>query len=150
MKKDKLIALFVECYDNCTLRSKIEIHNIYVRENNFSYEGEIESNDEDFFNLFFEGKPMAAVRAASYGNYRYYDEWVWFNAYGNLEGGDYEDQLPLHDGEEMAEWFIEHYDEVEYITEMGDFCEACENGDDDEEEEENDDEGEENDDEGEN
>ena len=70
---------------------------------------------------------------------------MWFNAYGNLESGDYEEHLPLRDGEEMAEWYIDNYDEVEYITEMGDFYEACENGDDDE-----DDEGEENDDEGEN
>ena len=142
MNKDKLIKLFVECYNNCDLRSKVAIHNTYERENGYGYEKVIEVNDEDFFNLFFEGKPMEAVRAACYGNYRYCDEWVWFNAYGNLEGGDYEDQLPLHDGEEMAEWFIAHYDEVDYITEMGDFCEACENGDDDEEEEENDDEGE--------
>ena len=137
MKKDKLIALFVECYDNCALSSKIEIHNIYVRENNFSYEGEIERNDEDFFNLFFEGKPMEAVRAASYGHYSYADNWVWFNAYGNLESGDYEGELPLRDGEEMAEWYIDNYDEVEYITEMGDFYEACEMG-----EDEDDDEGE--------
>ena len=144
MKQEKLIELFVECYNNCSLNAKITIHNTYERENGYGYENVIESNDEDFFNLFFEGKPMEAVRAAFYGNYRYCDEWVWFNAYGNLEGGDYEDQLPLHDGEEMAEWFIAHYDEVDYITEMGDFCEACENGDDDDddEEEENDDEGE--------
>ena len=142
MKKDKLIALFVECYDNCTLRSKIEIHNIYVRENNFSYEGEIERNDEDFFNLFFEGKPMEAVRAASYGHYNYADDWVWFNAYGNLESGDYEEQLPLRDAEEMAEWYINNHDETKYFEEMMDFYEACENGDDEDEEEENDDEGE--------
>lgn len=139
MKKDKLIELFVECYDNCNLRSKIEIHNIYVRENNFSYEGEIESNDEDFFNLFFEGKPMEAVRASFYGKYHYYDDWVWFNAYGNLESGDDEEELPLRDAEEMAEWCIDNYDEVSYVDGMEDFCEACEMGDDDEgdEDEEN-------------
>ena len=144
MKKDKLIALFVECYDNCALSSKIEIHNIYVRENNFSYEGEIERNDEDFFNLFFEGKPMEAVRAVSYGHYSYADDWVWFNAYGNLESGDYEEHLPLRDGEEMAEWYIDNYDEVEYITEMGDFYEACEMGEDEDDDEGEDEEEEEN------
>lgn len=134
MKKDKLIELFVECYDNCDLRSKIEIHNIYVRENNFSYEGEIERNDEDFFNLFFEGKPMEAVRASFYGKYHYYDDWVWFNAYGNLESGDYEEQLPLRDAEEMAEWYINNHDEAKYFEEMVDFYEACENGDNEDEE----------------
>lgn len=135
MKKEKLIELFIEGYENCELGSKIAIHNVYVRETNCGCEDEIESNDEDFFNTFFEGKPMEAVRASLYGDYRYNDEYVWFNSCGNLESGDYEGQLPLRDAEEMAEWFIEHYDEVEYITEMGDFCDACEEGDDEEEEE---------------
>lgn len=135
MTKDKLIELFVECYNNCELSSKIAIHNIYVRETNYGLENEIESNDEDFFNTFFEDKPMEAVRASFYGDFRYNDDWVWFNAYGNLESGDYEEQLPLRDAEEMAEWYIEHYDEVDYITEMGDFCDECEEGDDEEEEE---------------
>lgn len=134
MKKDKLIELFVECYDNCNLRSKIEIHNLYVRENNFSYEGEIERNDEDFFNLFFKGKPMEAVRASFYGIYHYYDDWVWFNAYGNLESGDDEEHLPLRDAEEMAEWYINNYDETKYFEEMSEFHEACEIGDDDDDE----------------
>ena len=58
MSRDKLIELFVECYDNCDLRSKVAIHNTYERENGYDYEKVIESNDEDFFNLFFEGKPM--------------------------------------------------------------------------------------------
>lgn len=136
MKKEKLIELFIDGYENCELGSKIVIHNIYVREVNCCYENEIESNDEDFFNTYFEGKPMDAVRAASYGNYNYNDDWVWFNAYGNLESGCFEGDLPLLDAEEMAEWFIEHYDEVDYITEMGDFCGACEEGDDEEEDNE--------------
>lgn len=135
MTKDKLIELFVECYNNCELSSKIAIHNIYVRETNYGLENEIESNDEDFFNTFFEDKPMEAVRASFYGDFRYNDDWVWFNAYGNLKSGDYEEQLPLRDAEEMAEWYIEHYDEVDYITEMGDFCDECEEGYDEEEEE---------------
>ena len=80
---------------------------------------------------------MEAVRAACYGHYNYADDWVWFNAYGNLESGDYEGELPLRDGEEMAEWYIDNYDEAKYFEEMVDFFEACEMG------EEEDDEGEE-------
>lgn len=135
MSKERLIELFVEGFENCELSSKIAIHNTYVCETDCSFENEIESNDEDFFNTVFEGKPMEAVRASYYGDYRYNDDWVWFNAYGNLKSGDYEEQLPLCDAEEMAEWFIEHYDEVDYITEMGDFCDACEEGDDEEDNE---------------
>ncbi|XAG96883.1 hypothetical protein U7128_000233 [Bacillus phage KKP_4050] len=44
-----------------------------------------EYNDEEFFNVFFEGKPMEAVRAVFYGDYRYMDDYVKFDGYGNLE-----------------------------------------------------------------
>ncbi|AXH71048.1 hypothetical protein BSP38_006 [Bacillus phage BSP38] len=42
-------------------------------------------NDEDFFNTYFEGKPMEAVRAAHYGDYHYMDDYVKFDGYGNLK-----------------------------------------------------------------
>lgn len=136
MTKDKLIELFVECYNNCELTTKIDIHNIYVRETSSYYDDEIAHNDDEFFNMFFENNPSGAVRASSFGDFRYNDDWVWFNGYGNLETGNYEDQLPLRDAEDMAEWYIDHYDEVDYITEMVDFCNECEEGVDEEEEEE--------------
>lgn len=132
MNKEKLVELFVEGYENCELSSKIEIHNIYIREANGGWEYAIESNDEDFFNTFFEGEPMAAVRASYYGDFLYNDAWVWFNPYGNLTSGDNEEELPLRDAEEMAEWYIENYEELEHIKEMGDFCDACEEGEDEE------------------
>ena len=53
-------------------------------------------NDEDFFNTFFEGKPMEAVRASQYGEYNYTDDYVRFNGYGNLESMseyEYEEEL---------------------------------------------------------
>lgn len=132
MNEEKLVELFVEGYENCELSSKIEIHNIYIRETNSGCEYEIESNDEDFFNTFFEGKPMEAVRASYYGDFRYNDDWVWFDTYGNLSSGDNEEELPLCDAEEMAEWYIENYEELDHIKEMGDFCDACEEGEDEE------------------
>ena len=128
MNEEKLVELFVEGYETCELSSKIEIHNIYIRETNGGCGYEIESNDEDFFNTFFEGKPMEAVRASYYGDFRYNDDWVWFNAYGNLESGDNEEELPLCDAEEMAEWYIDNYEELDHIKEMGDFCDTCEEG----------------------
>ena len=43
-----------------------------------------EINDEEFFNMYFENNPDEAVRCVCYGNYKYMDEYVKFNAYGNL------------------------------------------------------------------
>ena len=58
-----------------------------------SYNGELNhlivfENDEEFFNMFFENKPMEAVRSALYGNYNYNDEYVKFDGYENLESLD--------------------------------------------------------------
>ena len=43
----------------------------------------------------------------------------------------------MRDAEEMAEWYINNYDETKYFEEMSEFHEACEMGDEDEDEEGN-------------
>ncbi|XAG95942.1 hypothetical protein U9I18_000234 [Bacillus phage KKP_4048] len=70
------------------LENMEELQNV-VREIN-AWDGSLEHldyeyNDEEFFNVFFEGKPMEAVRAVFYGDYRYMDDYVKFDGYGNLE-----------------------------------------------------------------
>ena len=67
--------------DNAEL---VNIHNEYCQSCNYS-DDEIYNNDEEFFNMFFECKVLEAVRAVSFGEYRYQDEYVVFNGYGNLE-----------------------------------------------------------------
>ena len=49
---------------------------------------DIWENDEEFFNINFNDRPMEAVRAVFYGNYKYNDDYVRFNAYGNIESLD--------------------------------------------------------------
>ena len=66
-----------------------------------SWDGSLESlqvyeNDEDFFEMFFEGKAVEAVRATQYGDYRYSDDLVRFNGYANLDSFSecqYEEEL---------------------------------------------------------
>ncbi|MFM1781644.1 MAG: phage SIOphi [Pseudomonadota bacterium] len=53
------------------------------------YDDQIFGNDEEFFNMFFEGKPMEAARAAVFGDYNFHHEYVKFNGYGNLESFDF-------------------------------------------------------------
>lgn len=79
MKKDKIIEYLQNNVD--TLRDMVSDANGYdgCLEDYCYYE-----NDEEFFDMFFEGKPMEAVRASYYGEYRYMDAFVQFNGYGNL------------------------------------------------------------------
>ena len=58
-----------------------------------SWNGELDqfdvcSNDEEFFNVYFNDNPAEAVRAAFYGDYKYMDEYVRFDGYGNIESLD--------------------------------------------------------------
>lgn len=43
------------------------------------------SNDEEFFEVFFEGRVMEAVRATCYGEYNFNDDYVKIDVYGNLQ-----------------------------------------------------------------
>ena len=59
------------------------------------------SNDDEFFQIFFESKVMEAVRAVSYGDYNYMDEYVRFNGYGNIESlSGYQLNNELRDAED--------------------------------------------------
>ncbi len=60
----------------------IGVFNNYLIESNRG-DDYIYDNDEYFFDEFFTS-PMEAVRATFYGDYRYRDDYVQFNGYGNL------------------------------------------------------------------
>ena len=76
---------------------------------------EVYNNDEEFFDMFFEGRPAEVARAVFYGDYNYNDDYVKFNVYENLES------LSEYDYEEMLEENIEEIidcliDNAEYIS----------------------------------
>jgi hypothetical protein len=64
----------------------IELWNEYCEDYN-DPDGRIYPNDEEFFSLF--GDVMEVVRAISYGDYNFSDNYVYFNGYGNLETFNY-------------------------------------------------------------
>jgi hypothetical protein len=93
----------------------VELNNIYCQE--FGYhDDEVYSNDEDFFNTFFEGKPMEVARAQFYGDYNFSHEYVIFNGYGNLETFNTMDIEKLVDSVEvMAENIADRFEDFENI-----------------------------------
>lgn len=71
-------------------------------------------NDDEFFDIYFKDK-MEVARAVCYGSYNYTDDYVKFNAYGNLESCDewkVEEEI-----KEAQDEIIEHYLEL-----YGDNC----------------------------
>jgi hypothetical protein len=81
------IEAITDYLENLTNNELVNVHNEYCQNCNYS-DNEIFSNDEDFFNTFFDGKVMEAVRAISFGDYQYNHDYVMFNGYANLESFD--------------------------------------------------------------
>ena len=81
----------------------------------------VEDNDEEFFSIFFSANVMEAVRAISFGNYNYNDDYVMFNGYGNLETMDsYSyDKLLEESKEEIIDAAIDNLDESEVMDILG-------------------------------
>lgn len=92
-------------------------------------------NNEEFFNMFFQENPIEAVRASYYGEYKYSDEYVRFNVYGNLESMDeYKVIEEMRDQvEEIAEACIDNQGNI-YINEIDELIEEYENQEEEEEE----------------
>ena len=78
-------------------------------------------NDEEFFEMFFKGiNPMEVARATYYGNYKYMDEYVRFNGYGNLESlSDYQYEQELKDNiNEIIDELMENYNNIYLPAEL--------------------------------
>lgn len=82
---------YKEQVERMTDSEKVAAWNQMCQDQNRS-DDEIFSNDEEFFSTFFSDT-MEAVRAVCFGEYRYQDEWVTFNGYGNLESSNDPDQF---------------------------------------------------------
>jgi hypothetical protein len=75
-------------------------------------------NDRDFFETFFYNNPFEVAMSISFGNYRYNDELVRFDAYGNLKTlSDYEYEEELFDSkEDILTELIDVWNEIkEYL-----------------------------------
>lgn len=88
-----------------------------------SYDGsfddlDYQSNDEEFFECYFQDK-MEVARAICYGDYNYMDDYVRFNAYGNLESlSEYDLEEELQDNvDEIVDLLEEYKDHLDLYSE---------------------------------
>lgn len=95
---EKRAAHYKEQVERMTDSEKVSAWNQMCQDKNRS-DDEIFSNDEEFFSVFFSDT-MSAVRAVCFGEYRYQDEWVKFNGYGNLDSSN--DPAQFIDDDELT------------------------------------------------
>lgn len=91
----------------------VEQLELMVREMN-AWDGSFDNlavyeNDDEFFQIYFESEVMEAVRAISFGDYNYMDDYVRFNGYGNIESlSEYEWHQELEDeADDIVEQYLE-------------------------------------------
>jgi hypothetical protein len=86
---------------------------------------DVMDNDGEFFNIYFDGKPMEAVRAAVYGDYHYTDDYVRFDGYGNLESlSEYDLESEMKDNiDEIIDLMIENRDNIDIPAEIEELLE---------------------------
>ena len=91
-----------------------------------------EENNEEFYDIYFRDinkSPIELARAIYYGNYNYMDDYIKFNAYGNLETvNEYELERELKDAiDDIAERVIELKDDIDFSCYSEELKEALEN-----------------------
>lgn len=117
--------LVVEAINELSVSDLVALNNTYAIEN--SIEGEVYENDEEFFSVYFSGGVFEALRAAHFGEYKWNEDYVRFNGYGNLESFQYFDTNDLCElPQVIAEHIIENPDEYSSLIDIDELTEQLE------------------------
>ena len=80
----------METLEGMNTKELVEIHNKYCDAYN-DMDNIIYENDDYFLETYFMERPADLARSIQYGDYRYSDDYVQFNGYGNLDSFNYTD-----------------------------------------------------------
>ena len=112
--------------NNLDTAQLIDEYNNYLIESN-RVDDYIYENDEYFFNENFENS-MESVRATFYGDYRYMDDYVQFNVYGNLNSyQEYEVRELIKENQDFLDYIYEYqFDPADYDIDLDEIKEILE------------------------
>lgn len=84
-----------------------------------------QENDEEFFNTYFSGNPMNAVRAVYYGEYNYNDDYIRFDGYGNLESASENDVTGKMEEsiDDIIDQIMDNYNNIDLDSDIMDLIE---------------------------
>ena len=102
----------IDYFENCDSSNFFIAYDLVCAIN--SYDGSLDEisyyyNDDDFFAMAFGTNVLDAVRAVCYGDYNYSDDYVRFNAYGNLESVNMYEIMNMYNSykDEIADKIVE-------------------------------------------
>lgn len=82
--KEQVINQIIDLINDMDDHELVTLNNEYCQSANI-YDSEIFENDDEFFEIFFDNNTLRAIQATQFGDYRYHDNYVTFNGYGNLD-----------------------------------------------------------------
>lgn len=113
---------WIEQFDNLSTDDKVYLFNEYASEN--CPDDTIYNFDDDFFENFFQGNTIEAVRAWHFGKQNFWnDEYIKFNGYGNLE------TMSEHDADDHCKLYadeIYEFDNYDNYIDTTDFDDELE------------------------
>jgi hypothetical protein len=114
MNRDKFLDAIIEEINSFSSEDMIELNNTYCDDQNYP-DDRIYQNDDSFLDENFSSV-TDAVRAVSYGEYKYSDKYVKFNGYGNLESFSYVTESDLcEDVATVAERVADNFSNYEHV-----------------------------------
>ena len=117
--KDACIDLIITDYlEEADINDLLSTYNDYLDATN-NLDDMYYYNDDDFFNEYFNGcEPMRIIQATYFGDYRYMDDFVQFNGYGNLNSfQEYEVKRNIQDDDDFKSWLFDNIDIFEELRE---------------------------------
>ena len=101
---------YLELKENITTEELSEMLQDCISYDGYFEDLDYQENNEEFFECYFQDK-MEVARAVYYGDYNFMDDYVRFNAYGNLEScSEYEMEQQIEDRkEEILDHYLELY-----------------------------------------
>lgn len=129
MTKNELIQEFVEIFNELSTDDKVYLHNAFLYESDYDGYTILNNLDGETLDDYLQGLSKAEIKRRKLnGRYNPNQVFFWVNGNGDIFSCDYEEDLPLHDAEIYAEYFIENLDAISDMDVFEEFCENVENG----------------------
>jgi hypothetical protein len=115
--KDQVINQVITIINAMDNHDLVTLNNEYCQAANY-LDSEIFANDEDFFETFFQADTLKAIQATQFGDYRYHDNWVTFNGYGNLDSFNWVSDNLCELVPTMAAYIVDNYQDFSQFDEI--------------------------------
>lgn len=116
--KEQVIKQIIDLINEMDTNELMQLNDEYCESIN-SMDSRVYNNDEEFLEMAFGTNVDSVARAICYGDYRYQDNYVRFDGYGNLESFNYFEAKDLPDYlPTMADYIFDTFQDFSQFDEI--------------------------------